>query len=61
MKELVIISGINAGFCLSMAELPSSLVIRQDGGDENIHKLLTPLSDVRARTAVHRDKILREI
>lgn len=61
LKELVIISGINAGFCPSMPELPSSLIITQDGGAESMHKLLTLLSEVRARSAVHMDKNLREI
>ncbi len=49
--------GINAGFSLSTAELPSSLTVRQDRETLSTHKSCTLLAEVKARkSAVFKDK-----
>lgn len=47
LKAEAIILGMNVGFGLKMAKLPSSLIRRQDG--ETKHKLLTLLALCRVQ------------
>lgn len=59
-EEFVETLGVDEG--CKVAVLPSSLIERQDGEIEGVHRSLTLLADVRAwRSAVLRDSMLREI